>query len=93
MESRGSKRVKGGLGWFWRFIPYPTISPNFENHCWQKQEVLKGMATAAGTLSGGWGFNVWSEYDSETLSWISVRYSPVGTKLAVENGLGFRGPR
>lgn len=79
-------RWNWGIGWFLRFVPYPTISPNFENHCWQKQEVLKGMATAAGTLSGGWGFNVWSEYDSETLSWISVRYSPVGAKLAVENG-------
>ena len=65
-----------GLGWFLWVIPYPTVSPNFENHCWQKQEVLKGLTTAAGTLSGGWGFNVWQEYDQQSDEMKSVRYSP-----------------
>ena len=37
-------------GRFLRVIPYPTLEVTFENHCWQKQEVLKGMATLAGTL-------------------------------------------
>ena len=48
----------GGFDWFWYVIPYPELSLAFENHCWQKQEVLKGMFTPAGTTSGGWGFYV-----------------------------------
>ena len=35
------------LNWFLWVIPYPTVGLTFENHCWQKQEVLKGMATPA----------------------------------------------
>lgn len=54
--------------------------------CWQKQEVLKGMATLAGMLSGGWGFNVWQEFDQQSAEWVSVRYSPEGAALAVETG-------
>ena len=57
------------LNWFLWVIPYPTVEFTFENHCWQKQEVLKGTATLAGTLSGGWGFNVWQEYDDALQRW------------------------
>lgn len=42
--------------------------------------------TAAGTLSGGWGFNVWSEYDHILGEWRSVRYSPEGAAAAVASG-------
>ena len=44
------------LAWEW-----PPIKLSFtgEMYCWQKQETLKGMATVAGTLSGGWGFHYW----------------------------------
>ena len=49
------------------------VDITFENHCWQKQEVLKGTATLAGTLSGGWGFNVWQEYDDALQRWETVR--------------------
>jgi hypothetical protein len=72
-----------GVGWFLWVIPYPTVEITFENHCWQKQEVLKGMATAAGTLSGGWGFNVWQEYDPLLQEFRDVRYSPEGAAAAV----------
>ncbi len=74
-----------GIGWFLWIIPYPTVEFTFENHCWQKQETLKGMATIAGTLSGGWGFNVWQEYDSFSGTWKAVRYSPEGAAAAVTN--------
>ena len=74
------------LNWFLWVIPYPTVDLTFENHCWQKQEVLKGMATVAGTLSGGWGFNVWQEYDDALQRWETVRYSPHGAALAVADG-------
>lgn len=46
------------INWLLWIVPYPTVEVTFENHCWQKQEVLKGMSTVAGTLSGGWGFSV-----------------------------------
>lgn len=72
-----------GIDWFLWIIPYPTVEVTFENHSWQKQEVLKGMATVAGTLSGGWGFNVWPEYDSITREWKNVRYSPRGAANAL----------
>ena len=62
------------------------VDITFENHCWQKQEVLKGMATVAGTLSGGWGFNVWQAYDEDLLEWVTVRYSPQGAAAAVADG-------
>lgn len=75
-----------GVDWFLWVIPYPTLETTFENHCWQKQEVLKGMATVAGTLSGGWGFNVWQEYDAQSQDWKSVRYSPVGAVAALADG-------
>ena len=75
-----------GLNWFLWIFPYPTVSPTFENHCWQKQEVLKGMATPAGTLSGGWGFNVWQEYDERAQKWKSVCYSPAGAVAAIADG-------
>ena len=78
--------VHWGLDWFLWVIPYPTVEFTFENHCWQKQEVLKGMATVAGTLSGGWGFNVWQEYDSLSGTWRGVRYSQAGAAAAVNNG-------
>ncbi|MDO5317733.1 MAG: hypothetical protein Q4G65_03820 [bacterium] len=78
--------VHWGVDWFLWVIPYPTVETTFENHCWQKQEVLKGMATAAGTLSGGWGFNVWQEYDRQAQTWKSVRYSPEGAAAAVVGG-------
>lgn len=48
-------------------------------------EVLKGMATAAGTLSGGWGFNMW-EYDDVEQEWVPVRYSPAGVVAAIADG-------
>lgn len=41
------------------------------------------MATAAGTLSGGWGFNVWQEYDPLLQEFRDVRYSPEGAAAAV----------
>lgn len=44
------------------------------------------MATVAGTLSGGWGFNVWQEYDAQSQDWKSVRYSPVGAVAALADG-------
>lgn len=78
--------VHWGLGWFLWIVPYPTVECTFENHCWQKQEVLKGMATVAGTLSGGWRFNVWPEYDSSTDELKQVSYSPDGAAAAVANG-------
>ena len=46
----------GGFNWLLHVIPYPDLSAAFENHSWQKQEVLKGMSSLAGTASGGWGF-------------------------------------
>ena len=75
-----------GLDWLLWIIPYPTIETTFENHCWQKQEVLKGMATVAGTLSGGWGFRVWQEYDSTIGDFRAVRYSPEGAAAALASG-------
>lgn len=72
-----------GINWFLWLIPYPTVDTTFDNHCWQKQEVLKGMATLAGTLSGGWGFNVWNEYDGQAQEWKSVCYSPAGAMAAI----------
>ena len=75
-----------GVGFFLGFIPYPKFEVVFENHCWQKQEVLKGMTTIAGTLSGGWGFNIWQEYDTQDDEWKDVYYSPLGVVHAIENG-------
>ena len=43
------------------------------------------MATVAGTLSGGWGFNVWQEYDAQLQEWKGVRYSPEGVAAAIAN--------
>lgn len=43
------------------------------------------MATVAGTLSGGWGFNVWQEFDEQAQEWNSVRYSPEGAASAIAN--------
>ena len=80
-----SDATRWGIGWFLWVIPYPTVEFTFENHCWQKQEVLKGMATVAGTLSGGWGFNVWQEYDAQLQEWKGVRYSPEGVAAAIAN--------
>ena len=74
------------LNWFLWVIPYPTVEFTFENHFWQKQEVLKGTATLAGTLSGGWGFNVWQEYDDALQRWETVRYSPHGAAVALADG-------
>ena len=78
--------VHWGLDWFLWVIPCPTLEVTFENHCWQKQEVLKGMATLAGTLSGGWGFNVWQECDLQSDEMKSVRYSPAGAAAALASG-------
>ena len=65
-----------------------------KNHCWQKQEVLKGMATLTGTLSGGWGFNVWEEYDQLSQERKDVCYSPEGAVAAVaKRRQGFLKPR
>ena len=75
-----------GVDWFLWIIPYPTVEITFENHCWQKQEVLKGMAWAAGTLSGGWGFNEWDQRDPDTGESKRVSYSPLGAIHALENG-------
>ena len=44
------------------------------------------MATVAGTLSGGWGFNVWREFDTVSRAWKEVRYSPEGAAAAVAGG-------
>jgi len=77
--------VNWGLNWILWLFPYPTVELTFENHCWQKQEVLKGMSTIAGTVSGGWGFNVWQEYDSLSQELKSVFYSPAGAAAAVAN--------
>ena len=49
-------------------------------------EVLKGMATTAGTSAGGWGFNVWSERDDAFGEDRLVRYSPAGAQAALANG-------
>ena len=78
--------ARWGVDWFVWIVPYPTVETTLENHSWQKQEVLKGMATVAGTLSGGWGFNVWSEYDHLLGEWKRVRYSPEGAAAAVTSG-------
>ena len=72
-----------GIDWYLWILPFPTVEVTFDNHCWQKQEVLKGMATVAGTLSGGWGFNTWLEYDSESQDFKTVSYSPEGAAAAV----------
>ena len=44
------------------------------------------MATVAGTLSGGWGFRVWQEYDSTIGDFRAVRYSPEGAAAALASG-------
>lgn len=78
--------VHWGLDWYLWMLPCPTVSVTAESHAWQKQEVLKGMATAAGTSAGGWGFNVWSERDDAFGEDRLVRYSPAGAQAALANG-------
>ena len=42
-----------------------------------------GATMIAGTLSGGWGFRVWNEYDESAGEWEPVRYSPYGAEVAI----------
>ena len=65
---------------------YPTIEFTLDNHCWQKQEVMKGMKTLAGTASGGWRFNIWREYDYDEKRWNYLCYTPYGASVVASDG-------
>lgn len=71
------------LAWEW-----PPIKLSFtgEMYCWQKQETLKGMATVAGTLSGGWGFHYWLVQGAYPDDVEFVRYSAATVSVMVTNG-------
>lgn len=71
------------LAWEW-----PPIKLSFtgEMYCWQKQETLKGMATVAGTLSGGWGFHYWPVQGAYPDDVEFVRYSAATVSVMVANG-------
>lgn len=71
------------LAWEW-----PPIKLSFtgEMYCWQKQETLKGMATVAGTLSGGWGFHYWPVQGAYPDDVEFVRYSAATVSVMVTNG-------
>ena len=45
-----------------------------------------GHSVPIPTLSGGWGFNVWQEYDAQLQEWKGVRYSPEGAVAAIADG-------
>ena len=45
-----------------------------------------GHSVPIPTLSGGWGFNVWQEYDERAQILKSVCYSPAGAVAAIADG-------
>ena len=71
------------LAWDW---PPVNLSFTGEMYCWQKQETLKGMATVAGTLSGGWGFHCWPVQGVNPDDAEFVRYSAATVAAMVADG-------
>ena len=57
----------------------PSVNP------WQKQEVLKGVDSVAGTLAGGWGFHYISNSTPSVTTWRI--YTPEEARAMVEDGL------